>query len=115
MYVTVGNDEDGPIEVFTNTGKIGGCPAQSEGLSRMISLALRRGVSVDDIADQLCGIRCMSTIKKGNTRVLSCPDAIGKALQEANTYTRFLEQRKERDEECRVQDTYNFEFGDANV
>ena len=115
LYVTVGNDEDGPIEVFTNTGKIGGCPAQSEGLSRMISLALRRGVSVDDIADQLCGIRCMSTIKKGNTCVLSCPDAIGKALQEANTYTRFLEQRKERDEECRAQDIYNFEFGDTNI
>nr|DAQ19086.1 MAG TPA: ribonucleotide-diphosphate reductase subunit alpha [Caudoviricetes sp.] len=82
LYITVNHDEYGPIEVFTNTGKAGGCPAQSEGLARMVSLALRYDVPVDAIAKQLCGIRCMSTIRKDGCAVLSCPDAIGKALRE---------------------------------
>lgn len=83
LYVTVNRDNDGPIEVFTNTGKAGGCPAQSEGLSRMVSLALRYNVPVDAISKQLCGIRCMSTIRKDGCRVLSCPDAIGRSLKGA--------------------------------
>lgn len=83
LYVTVNRDENGPIEVFTNTGKAGGCPAQSEGLSRMVSLALRYNIPVDAICKQLCGIRCMSTIRKDGCRVLSCPDAIGRSLKDA--------------------------------
>ena len=81
LYVTVNADESGePIEVFTNTGKAGGCPAQSEGLSRMISLCMRHNVPVEAIIRQLKGIRCMSTVRKEGCVVLSCPDAIGVAL-----------------------------------
>lgn len=83
LYVTVNQDENGPIEVFTNTGKAGGCPAQSEGLARMISLSLRYGIPIESVAKQLCGIRCMSTIRKDGCDVLSCPDAIGRALKES--------------------------------
>lgn len=82
LYVTVNSDESGkPIEVFTNTGKAGGCPAQSEGLARMISLALRYNVPADVIIKQLRGIRCMSTIRKEGCAVLSCPDAISRVLE----------------------------------
>lgn len=82
LYVTVNADESGePIEVFTNTGKGGGCPAQSEGLARMISLCMRYGVPIEAIIKQLKGIRCMSTIRKEDCLVLSCPDAIGRTLE----------------------------------
>jgi len=88
LYVTVNSDADGPCEVFTNLGRSGGCPSQSEATSRLISLSLRSGVNVAEIVDQLKGIRCLSTIAgkdKGKqadgTRVLSCPDAIGKQLE----------------------------------
>ena len=82
LYVTVNADESGePIEVFTNTGKAGGCPAQSEGLARMISLCMRYNVPTDAIIKQLKGIRCMSTIRKEGCTVLSCPDAIGRTLE----------------------------------
>lgn len=82
LYVTVNTDETGnPIEVFTNTGKAGGCPAQSEGLSRMISLCMRHNVPAEAIIRQLKGIRCMSTIRREGCTVLSCPDAISRTLE----------------------------------
>lgn len=87
IYITVNKDENGTCEVFTNLGRAGGCPSQSEATCRLISLALRSGVKVEDVIDQLKGIRCMNTMRQGGikqsdgTVVLSCPDAIGKAIE----------------------------------
>ncbi|QRN85127.1 vitamin B12-dependent ribonucleotide reductase [Clostridia bacterium] len=85
LYITVNYDEKGICEVFTNLGRGGGCPSQSEATSRLISIALRAGVTPDAIIEQLKGIRCQSTLRRKVTdqevTVLSCPDAIGKALE----------------------------------
>ncbi|MEA4852674.1 MAG: vitamin B12-dependent ribonucleotide reductase [Christensenella sp.] len=82
LYITVNYDENGICEVFTNLGRAGGCPSQSEATSRLISTALRSGMDVDEIVEQLRGIRCHSTLRKGgDVKVLSCPDAIGRVLQ----------------------------------
>ena len=87
MYITVNSDDNGICEVFTSLGRNGGCPSQSEATSRLISLALRSGVSVEAVIDQLKGIRCMNTMRQGGikqidgTVVLSCPDAIGKTME----------------------------------
>ncbi len=82
LYVTVNKDEDGNIcEVFTNTGRAGGCPSQSEATSRLVSIALRSGVSTKEIVAQLKGIRCASTIRQKGLKVLSCPDAIGRLIE----------------------------------
>jgi len=91
LYITVNYDENGICEVFTNVGRAGGCPSQSEATSRLISIALRSGMDVKSIIDQLKGIRCHSTLRQRatnkNIKVLSCPDAIGKALEKVmNTY-----------------------------
>ena len=84
LYVTVNHDENGRIcEVFTNNGKSGGCPSQSEATTRLVSIALRAGVDINEIIKQLRGIRCPSCQRNGNVKVLSCPDAIGRMLQEA--------------------------------
>ena len=84
--MTVNKDKSGLCEVFANLGKAG-CPAQSEATCRAISVALRCGVEPDVLIEQLKGIRCLSAIsgRKGNKdiEVLSCPDAIARAIEEA--------------------------------
>jgi ribonucleoside-diphosphate reductase alpha chain len=81
LYVTVNSDDEGICEVFTSLGRAGGCPSQSEATSRLISLGLRSGIDIDEITEQLKGIRCMSSIRSKQAEVLSCPDAIGRAIE----------------------------------
>ena len=84
LYITINNDENGvPFEVFATIGKSGGFfQEQSEGICRLISLSLRAGVKIEEIIDNLKGIRGpMPTITEKGT-ILSLPDAIGKILEE---------------------------------
>jgi ribonucleoside-diphosphate reductase alpha chain len=84
LYITVNYDERGICEVFTNNGRAGGCPSQSEAVSRLVSMALRTGISTQAIIDQLKGIRCSSTTGKG-LKCMSCPDAIGRLIEKMET------------------------------
>jgi len=81
LYVTVNYDDNGICEVFTSTGKAGGCPSQSESTARLVSIALRSGISVEEIIDQLKGIRCPSTVRQAGLKCTSCPDAISKVIK----------------------------------
>ena len=87
LFVNVNKDDNGLCEVFANLGKAGGCPAQSEATCRVVSAALRSGVEPTVLIEQLKGIRCLSTVtrRKDNKDidVLSCPDAIARAIEEA--------------------------------
>lgn len=85
LYITVNYDDNGICEVFTNVGKAGGCPSQSEAAARLISISLRSGIDVKEIVGQLKGIRCHSTLRQRannkDIKVLSCPDAIAKTIE----------------------------------
>jgi len=84
LYVTINADEKGPFELFTSMGKSGGCAsAQSEAISRLVSLAMRAGVDMESITKHLRGIRCHLPVYDGGSQVYSCPDAIGIALTHA--------------------------------
>ncbi|MFN2432897.1 MAG: adenosylcobalamin-dependent ribonucleoside-diphosphate reductase [Gemmatimonadota bacterium] len=88
LYVTINEDEKGLCEVFTSIGKAGGnAAAQSEAISRLISLCLRAGVDAQEIVKQLKGICGPNPVWDSGTLVLSAPDAIGKALE------RYLQRR----------------------
>ena len=81
LYVSVNADEKGICEVFTNTGRAGGCSSQSEATARLISIALRSGLSVDAIVEQVKGIRCPACIRRDGVSVTSCPDAIARVVK----------------------------------
>lgn len=81
LYVTVNYDDNGICEVFTSTGKAGGCPSQSESTARLVSIALRSGISTEEIINQLKGIRCPSTVRQQGLQCTSCPDAIAKVIK----------------------------------
>src|SRR5438132_563883 len=82
LYVTVNEDEKGLFEVFAQIGRGGGYTASfSEGIVRLASLCLRSGVPVDEIIDQLEGIRSPRIAVDHGERVYSIPDAIAKAIK----------------------------------
>ena len=82
LYVTVNEDENGLCEVFTAIGKAGGTvAAQTEAISRLISLALRSGVDPNSIISQLKGISGPNPTWEDGQLILSTPDAIGRALE----------------------------------
>ena len=84
LYVTVNEGEDGkPFEVFATIGKAGGFfAAKSEAICRLASLALRAGVSVEEVIGQLKGIRGpMPSFNGGGQKILSLADAIAHILE----------------------------------
>jgi ribonucleoside-diphosphate reductase alpha chain len=84
LYVTVNEDEQGrPFEVFATLGKAGGAAmADAEAIGRLISLALRSGIAIQEVIQQLIGISCDRAVGYGPNKVLSVPDAIAQALQQ---------------------------------
>ncbi|MEA4911166.1 MAG: vitamin B12-dependent ribonucleotide reductase [Oscillospiraceae bacterium] len=86
LYITTNYDDNGICEVFTSTGKAGGCPSQSEATARLASIALRSGISINEVYNQLKGIRCPSTIRQQGMSCTSCPDAIAKVLMKVSKY-----------------------------
>jgi len=79
LYVTVNSDENGICEIFINTGEEG-CTALTEAVGRLISIAIRSGIDIESVKKQVEGIRCITCIADAETHVLSCPDAMGKAI-----------------------------------
>ena len=89
IYVTINEDEEGLCEVFSTIGKAGGnAAAQSEAISRLISLALRSGIDPHEVVSELKGISGPTPVWENGELILSTPDAIGKAME------RYLQRRK---------------------
>jgi ribonucleoside-diphosphate reductase alpha chain len=83
LYVTVNEDEEGNLfEIFNQIGKAGGCAAsQSEAIGRLVSLAFRSGIEPEDIVRQLKGISCHMPVWYREGKILSCSDAVAKAIE----------------------------------
>ncbi|RMD85508.1 MAG: adenosylcobalamin-dependent ribonucleoside-diphosphate reductase [Calditrichaeota bacterium] len=82
LYVTINEDDYGVCEVFSTIGKAGGnAAAQTEAISRLISLALRSYIDPMEIIEQLKGISGPAPVWENGELILSTPDAIGKALE----------------------------------
>jgi ribonucleoside-diphosphate reductase alpha chain len=90
LYVTINEDERGrPFEVFCTLGKAGGAAmADAEAMGRLMSLALRSGIPISQVKDQVRGISCDRAVGLGPNKVLSVPDAVGQAIE------RYLEEKE---------------------
>ncbi|MBI3981579.1 MAG: vitamin B12-dependent ribonucleotide reductase [Gemmatimonadetes bacterium] len=83
LYVTITEDDKGqPFEVFMSLGKAGAAlMADVEAIGRLISLALRAGIPIQEIHRQLRGISSDRVTGLGPNKVMSVPDAIGIAIE----------------------------------
>ena len=82
LYITVSEYKGRPFELFATVGKSGkSTQAKTEAIGRLISLALRSGISVDDIIEQIRGIRGEHAVFQEGGLVYSIPDAIAKVLE----------------------------------
>ena len=83
MYVTTNKTLDGHVfEVFTNPS--GGCKSNINTITRLISLALRSGVKVKKIIDELRANKCPACQvlrRQGKDVSLSCSNAIADAME----------------------------------
>ena len=76
------------LEVYLNKGSTGGCHNFMSGLSRMISLTLRLGGTLEQVIDQLkstgaCPSYAVASATKHNTSPgACCPMAVGNALMD---------------------------------
>ncbi len=78
------DDPTTPYEAFITIGKGGkDIDAIAEGYGRMVSLSFKRGVKIEELAEQLQGINGESVAGLGPNKVSSIPDAFGKGLIEA--------------------------------
>jgi ribonucleoside-diphosphate reductase alpha chain len=84
--------EGRPFEIFATIGKSGrSTTAKTEAIGRLVSLALRSGVTVDKVIDQLKGIGGEHPVFQEGGLVLSIPDAIARVLER-----RYLDDRRVR-------------------
>jgi ribonucleoside-diphosphate reductase alpha chain len=88
MYVTVSDDDGKPVEVFLNLGKSGQIlNTFTEGIGRVISLALQQNVSLEKVTKTLSGINSdtiawhrFEDTDARPAQILSIPDGIAKLL-----------------------------------
>ncbi|MHC1699781.1 MAG: vitamin B12-dependent ribonucleotide reductase [Humidesulfovibrio sp.] len=82
LYLTI-NEQDGkPFEVFATIGKSGrSITAKAEAIGRLVSLALRSGVEVRDIVEQLKGIGGEHPKFQKKILLQSIPDAVAWVLE----------------------------------
>jgi ribonucleoside-diphosphate reductase alpha chain len=82
VFVTINEDEKHqPFEVFATLGKAGSVAmADVEAIGRLISLALRFGIPVQEVYTQLRGISSDRAVGFGANKVHSVPDAIAQAI-----------------------------------
>jgi ribonucleoside-diphosphate reductase alpha chain len=90
MYLTVNEVDSEPFEVFATIGKSGrSITAKAEAIGRLVSLALRSGVSVQDVVAQIKGIGGEHPVFRGKGLLLSIPDAIAWVLE-----NRYLKEKR---------------------
>ena len=85
LYITLNRDNVGDVvETFFRMGKMGSCSAVFlEGLSRLVGLALRHSIPVEEVAEELVELQCPSGAWNSGVFAKSCLDGIGRELMKS--------------------------------
>lgn len=118
LYLFVGLDEDkGKIyDVFTNTDGVGGCPINTQAVSRLISACMRGGVPIEYIVEQLnkSGTCPSFQFQRGKGEKLSngksCPSAIGCVLRDILKELKDLENEDEANMQTETSNEVKVEY-----
>jgi ribonucleoside-diphosphate reductase alpha chain len=82
LYLTVNEVDGKPFEVFATIGRSGrSITAKAEAIGRLVSLALRSGIPVEDVVRQLKGIGGEHPVFQKKGLLLSIPDAVAWVLE----------------------------------
>jgi len=82
LYVTINELDGKPVEVFATVGKSGSSIlAKTEAIGRLITLALKYEIPIEDIINQLENIGGEHPLMQKIGTVLSIPDGIAKILK----------------------------------
>lgn len=82
MHVSFARDARGPYEVRAQLGPTGTCAsAQTETISRLLSLCLSSGVDQRLVYEQLRGVRCPKSAVDRGDKILSCSDGIARVFE----------------------------------
>jgi len=82
LYITISLFNNSPFEVFCSIGKSGySTMADAEAIGRLASLALRSGLSAEEVVNQLKGIGGSEPTFHNGSLIQSIPDAIALALE----------------------------------
>ena len=108
MYVTVGLSDGRPVELFVQLGKGGQyLNTLTEGIGRVVSVALQHGVPIDSIVKTLIGINSdnptwcrLSDTDTKPVQVLSVPDGLAKLLDRFYSNGDFKEFKGETCPQC---------------
>jgi ribonucleoside-diphosphate reductase alpha chain len=90
MYVTINEVDGKPFELFATLGKSGrSTTAKAEAIGRLVSLALRSGIAVEEIVAQIKGIGGDAPVfQQGkNGQIVSIPDAIAWVMEQRYLYS----------------------------
>jgi len=91
LFIAVGYNQGKIHEIFLNGSKLGGCRANQESIGRILSLAFRYEIPLEEIIDQLTLITCPACTRakaklddpdKIKNFPTSCGDAVAKLLRQ---------------------------------
>ena len=93
LYITITYFEKKPFEVFCSIGKSGySTMADAEAIGRLISLALRTGITPEEVVSQLKGIGGSEPTFHNGALIQSIPDAIAHVLEKYTQEVRLNKQ-----------------------
>ncbi len=100
MHVSFARDARGPYEVRAQLGPTGTCAsAQTETISRLLSLCLSSGVDQRLVYEQLRGVRCPKGAVDRGDKILSCSDGIARVFERELGLSRQAPEISEEEEE----------------